>query len=473
MSVEVVDRQREVGQLQELAANPPALVILRGRRRIGKTFLLRVALTGDRVVHFQAEEQPRALQIEAFANECRRVVPGAPPLSFGTWADALQFVGDQATQAGPLVIALDEFQYLASSDPALVSTIQRFWDQWDSGGTPVMLVLSGSALSFMQGLLTGSRPTFGRSMYRPVLLPLSYRDCASFAPEGSSADTLIERFAVLGGTPQYQRWAGSRSLARILSEIILPPDAALHSEPENLVRLEAGIREPGPYFGVLQAIAEGYSSTSTIAGRLEIKQQLATQYLSRLQQLGYVARVEPLEPGGKSAARGHWTTIDPYFRFWFRYVLVNRSRLARGRIREVADEIRRDLPNFMGPVFEDVCRDWVGRYSALGEGALEVGSWWSRRSDVEVDVVTLEKKGYGLLGSCKWWRKRVGAAELDDLHRARAVMGPKAAQARLALFARGGFTPEVVERASLENVTLVGPDDLFGRLPQGPRRRDL
>ncbi|MBM3147276.1 MAG: hypothetical protein FJ000_05200 [Actinobacteria bacterium] len=461
MLTEVIDREREIGQLRELAADPPALVILRGRRRIGKTYLLRVALTGDRVIHFQAEEQPRTLQLEAFAKECSRLIPGAPPLSFAAWADAFRFIGDQAAQAGPLSIALDEFQYLASSDPALVSTIQRFWDQWDSDRTPVMLVLSGSALSFMQGLLTGSRPTFGRSVYRPVLLPLTYRDCAAFAPHGASSDTLVERFAVLGGTPQYQRWAGSRSLARILSETVLPPDAPLHSEPENLIRLEEGIRGPGPYFGVLQAIAEGYTSTSTIAGRLEVKQQLATQHLSRLQQLGYVARVEPLEPGHKGAVRGHWKTIDPYFRFWFRYVLVNRSRLARGRIDEVAAEIREDLPSFTGPVFEDICRDWVGRYSALGDGALEVGSWWSRRSDVEVDVVTLQKKGYGLLGSCKWWRRRVGVAELDDLYRARAALGPNAAQARLVLFARGGFTRELAERAALENVTLVGLTELF------------
>ena len=462
MPTDVVDRQREIAQLRELAADPPALVILRGRRRIGKTFLLRVALTGDRVVHFQAEEQPRALQLEAFAKECSRLVAGAPPLSFGTWADALHFVGTQAAEAGPLVIALDEFQYLASSDQALVSTIQRFWDHWDAERTPVMLVLSGSALSFMQGLLTGSKPTFGRSVYRPVLLPLTYRDCVAFAPEGATADTLIERFAVLGGTPQYQRWAGSRPLARVLSETVLPPDAPLHSEPENLIRLEEGVRGPGPYFGVLQAIAEGSTSTSTIAGRLEVKQQLATQYLSRLQQLGYVARVEPLEPGHKGASRSHWKTIDPYFRFWFRYVLVNRSRLARGRIEEVAGEIHDDLPNFTGPVFEDVCRDWVGRYSPLGEGALEVGSWWSRRSDVEVDVVTLEKKGYGLLGSCKWWRKRVGVAELDDLYSARAALGPSAAQAKLVLFARGGFSREVEERAALENVGLVGLAELFG-----------
>lgn len=458
----VVDRTCEIEHLQELAASPPALVILRGRRRIGKTFLLRVAFTGDRVVHFQAEEQPPALQIEAFARECRRLLPGAPPLRFGTWSDALQFVGDQALQTGPVVVALDEFQYLAASDSALVSIIQRFWDQWDAQGVPVTLVLCGSALTFMDGLLTEAKPTFGRSAYRPVLLPLSYRDCAAFAPEDGSLATLVERFAVLGGTPQYQCWAGSRSPARILSEVVLPPDAPLHSEPENLIRLEDGIREPGPYFGLLQAIAEGYSSTSTIAARLEMKQQLATQYLSRLRQLGYVARVKPLEPGARSTARACWRTIDPYFRFWFRYVLVNRSRLARGRIREVAADILNDLPTFIGPVFEDICRDWVGRYSALGEGALEVGSWWSRRSDTEIDVVTLEKNGYGLLGSCKWWRKRVGSAVLDDLYAARAALGPKAARARLALFARGGFTAEVRERAALENVTLVGLEELFG-----------
>ena len=146
----------------------------------------------------------------------------------------------------------------------------------------------------------------------------------------------------------------------------------------------------------------------------------------------------------------------------FRYVLINRSRLARGRIEEVVSEIRADLSNFIGPVFEDICRDWVGRYSPLGEGALEVGSWWSRPLDVEVDVVTLHKKGYGLLGSCRWRSRRVGAAELDDLYRARATIGPAAAQARLVLFSRSGFTAQLAERAAQEDVRLVGLTDLFG-----------
>ena len=461
MAIEIVDREREIEQLRELRAPAPALVILRGRRRVGKSFLLRVALPGDRVVSLQAEQKPLPLQLEAFARECSRLLPGAPPLVFADWSEALAFVERQAHEAGPLVVVLDEFQYLVGSDPALESTVQLHWDRWDRERVPVMLVLCGSALSFMAGLLSGSRPTFGRSNYRPLLLPLSYRDAAAFAPRRSSPVELIERFAVLGGTPQYQRWAGPRPLGKVIAEAILPPDAPLHSDPEHLIREEEEIREPGPYFGALEAIADGYTGTSAIAGRLQISQQLANKFLGRLEELVYVARVEPLEPGAKGAARAHWTISDPYFRFWFRYVFPNRSRLARGRIKEVASEIRSDLPTFVGPIFEDCCRTWIGRYSQLGQNALEVGSWWSRKHDVEIDLMTIDKKGYALLGSCKWWTKQAGVNVLDDLHRARALLGPKAAQAQLALFARSGFTDALRERATAENVALVGVADLF------------
>lgn len=461
VAVAIVDREREIGQLRELAAQPPALVVLRGRRRVGKSFLLSVALAGDRVISLQAEQQPRPLQLEAFARECSRLLPGAPPLAFRAWGEALEFVEAQARAGGPLIVILDEFQYLVASDPGLESTVQRLWDRWDAGGVPVLLVLCGSALSFMAGLLAGGRPTYGRSVYRPLLLPLTYDDAAAFAPAAASPTELVERFAVLGGTPQYQRWAGARPLGEVISKAILPIDAPLHSDPEHLIRAEAEIREPGPYFGALVAIADGYTTTSEIAGRLEIKQQLADKFLSRLEELGYIARSEPLQPNGKGARRAFWQIKDPYFRFWFRYVLPNRSRLARGRIREVAQEIRRDLSTFVGPVFEDCCREWVGRYSPLGEGALEVGSWWSRKHDVEIDVVTIEKRGYGLLGSCKWWTRKVGENILDELHEARAALGPKAAQAKLAIFSRAGFTDALHDRSKREDVSLVGVRELF------------
>ncbi len=462
MSREIVDRERELAELRNLAKRPPALVVMRGRRRVGKTFLLRVAYPGERVASVQAEEKPRSLQLEDMARACSHLTPGAPPLRFDGWGEAFEFVERQATATGPLVVILDEFQYLVASDPSLPSVVQRVWDRWDHQQTPAVLILSGSALSFMEGLLGGARPTYGRSVYRPLLSPLGYRDARAFAPSGSTPIDWIERYGVLGGTPQYQLWAGRRTLSEVIVHAILPSDSPLHGDPEHLIREEEGIRGPGPYFGALDAIAHGYTTTTAIAGRLEMSGQLLSKFLNRLQDLSYVARVDPVEADGVAPNRGHWKISDPYFRFWFRFVFSNRSRLARGRIDDVAKEIKRDLPTYFGMLFEDCCREWVGRYSDLGAGALDVGSWWSRKSDLEIDVVTRDKKGYSLLGSCKWSKNALREDVLDDLTRARALLGPRAACANLALFAREGFSEALRVRARREGVTLVDVDHLFG-----------
>lgn len=360
-----------------------------------------------------------------------------------------------------MVVILDEFQYLAASDPGLESTVQRYWDQWDADDVPVMLVLSGSALSFMESLLHGNRPTYGRASFRPLLLPLTYQDSAGFAARRASAGELIERYAVFGGTPQYQRWAGSGPVLEAIEDTCLYPDAPLHSEPENLIREEPGIREPGPYFGALESIAGGYAQTGAIAARLEISQQLTTRYLSRLADLGYIARAEPVEPRRPARARGYWRIVDPFFRFWFRYVLPNRSRLSRGRVAEVRDEISRDLSAHVGRVFEDCCREWIGRYSDLGSDAADVGSWWSRGNETEIDVVTVAKRRYAVLGSCKWTKRLVGEGALRDLEAAREVLGPAAENAQLVLFSRSGYTAALRRRADANGVTLVSVNDLF------------
>ncbi len=214
MPVEAVNRDRELRQFRAHAGNPPALVVLRGRRRVGKSFLLRTALADTRLISVQAEEQPRSLQLESFAIECARVIPGTPALSFASWGAAFSVLEAQALAAGPLVVVIDEFQRVAVQDRGIESAVQSAWDRWDHEGIPITLVLSGSALGFMDGLFKGRKPTHGRSVYRPLLLPLSYRDVSPFGPEGASSIEILERFSVLGGTPQYQRWAGTVTFAR-------------------------------------------------------------------------------------------------------------------------------------------------------------------------------------------------------------------------------------------------------------------
>lgn len=458
----LVDRAQELELLRRQRDSAPALVVVRGRRRIGKTFLLAHAFAGERVVSYQADEQPRSVQLAGFAAEAARLLPGVPPLQFGSWDEVLAFLGSQADEL-PLVVVIDEFQYAAQSEPALASIIQRHWDGWQTRGTPICLVLSGSALTFMEGLLSRDAPLHGRATYRPMIGPLDYRDAGELAPPRSSPEQLIERYAVIGGTPQYQVWAGRGRLEQVVRETILRKGAPLHEEPLTLIREEHGIRDPRRYFGVLAAIASGRTRNAQIASLLELPSSNVAVVLERLASLGYVQERTPLTPGARRR-RGYWQLGDPFLSFWFRRVQPNRSRLERDEALDaVWEQVAADLDTYVGRIFEDVCRRWLGRYSQIEQArdASAIGSWWSRDGRHEIDIACADRRQYTLLGSCKWSRRAIDEDALNALLKSRDALEGRAARARLALFARRGFTARLKRRAAREGVLLIRAADLF------------
>jgi uncharacterized protein len=454
----MIDRDDERARLSEAAANPPQLVVVRGRRRVGKSFLVDRSLEGRRLVSFQADEQPERGHLDGLAREGARLLPGSPPLVLSDWDAALGFLGSQAEHE-PLVVVLDEFQWMVQAQPALPSILQRHWDSWQRAGTPLTIVLAGSALTLMEELISHGSPLFGRADYRPLIEPLDYRHAAGFARPDSSAEALLRRYAVLGGTPQYQVWAGRGGISSVIRDRILSKGESLYEEPLHLLREEQKIREAGTYFAVLRAIAGGATQFNEIQQQARIPRNLDVM-LSRLEELGYVEKREPVETTSKRP-RGSYRIADPFFRFWFRYVFPNRSRLDRGRVDEVLTEIEADLDTFMGLAFEDCCRDWIGRYAPakLLPAPNRLGSWWARDGSVEIDVVGMTKNGYDLLGSCKW-SKRARTNVLGELLAARDRLGGAAANASLAIFARG-FESELSKRAEEEDVMLISADRLF------------
>jgi AAA+ ATPase superfamily predicted ATPase len=455
----MINRETEQAQLRAAQDGAPSLVVIMGRRRVGKSFLLAETLTGERVVSFQGDEQGEAQQLELLAEEAGRVLLGAPALRFDDWEAALTFFGAQAAQA-PLTLVLDEFQYLWNSQAALDSIIQRHWDRWQRQGVPVTLVLCGSALSLMEKLLAHGSPLYGRATARPLITPLDYRFAAEFA-RTNDPERLLRRYAVIGGTPQYQVWAGQGELSTIIRERILTKGAPLYEDPLHLLREGEGIRDPGTYLSILAAIARGATHHNEIAQQAGITTGNLSKKIERLEELGYVRPVFPIAADGRED-RSVYQIADPFFRFWFRYVARNRSRLERGRVDEVLAEVMDDLDNLMGLAFEDCCRQWVGRYAdedRVGRPE-QIGSWWSRDGSVEIDIVGVRRHRYQLLGSCKW-RRTVDEDVLDQLYEHRAALGGSAARARLALFARDGFSDRVLERANDENLLLVTAADLF------------
>jgi AAA+ ATPase superfamily predicted ATPase len=468
MDVErLVDREAEAAQLRELCANPPSFIVLRGRRRMGKSFLLSRTVPRGGLVSYQADQLTEADHLAALSTEVGRLLPGRPPISFDSWDDLLSFLPSQAAAASSITLLLDEFQYLVASQPALPSILQRHWDRWQREALRITLILSGSALSLMEQLLHHGSPLFGRADYRPLLGPLTFRDTAAFAGAGASPIALLERFAVVGGTPQYQRWAGPRAVRSIIRDEVLRKGRRLYEEPLQLLRGEEDVRSPGTYFSILKAIGAGRTRTNEIAEVIGQKVPLTVHTLNRLEELGYVELREPLTQTDRlqtnAPRRGIWRIADEFFRFWFRYVFPKRSALDRGDVDEVEEVVSASFDHHVATVFEDCCREWLWRYRPTDWNISwqELGSWWSRRGDVEIDIVGMRQQRYTLVAECKWSRNAVGVATLDGLYERRAHLGGAAAQARLAIFARAGFTDALRKRADKEKVILVSADDLF------------
>lgn len=463
----LVDREEEASRIRELCSNPPSFIVLRGRRRMGKSFLLSLTVPDQGLVSYQADQLTEADHLAALSAQVSHLLPGSPRVTFASWDDLLSYLPSQVVTIGPITLVLDEFQFLVNTQPALPSIIQRHWDRWQRERLPVTLILSGSALSLMEQLLHYGSPLYGRADYRPLLRPLTFREAADFASEGERPASLLERFAVLGGTPQYQAWAASAPVARIIRDLILTKGRPLYEEPLQLLRNEEDVRSPGTYFSILKAIAAGRTRTNEIADAIGQKVPATVRAMDRLEELGYIELREPLTEterlSGPAGRRGTWRVADEFFRFWFRFVFPNRSALDRGNVEEVAAAIRRDLDHHVSTVFEDCCRAWLWRYASHDEVGTwqELGSWWSRRGDVEIDIVAMRKSRYTLVGECKWSRNPVGAETLTRLKEARARLGGPATDARLVIFARSGFTDTLRQRAAGERVLLVSVEDLF------------
>jgi uncharacterized protein len=450
----MIDRQDELERLRAAAGESPELIVMRGRRRVGKSYLLNESFAEHRLVYFQADEGETRAHLDFLAAEVGGLMNA--PLAFGDWNDALRLLGEQAQQA-PLVVVLDEFQWMLTAEPALDSIIMRHYDRWARARVPITLVISGSALSMMERLVQSDRPLYGRAGYRPLLQPFDYRNAALFGSSGASAEQKLLRYGVLGGTAQYQVWAGQGSVGEILRRRILASDEPLFEEPLALIRGESEIREPGNYYAIMRAIARGATRFNEILQQSKVSSgQLLTNRLRRLEALRYIEERRPVAGNGSAT----WSVNDPFFRFWFRYVYPNRSRLQRGRIQEVRDAILADIDNHMGAVFEQVCREWAGRYSAdeCMAVAEDIGAYWTRTHDVEIDLVARGPRGISAVGSCKW-STRADAHDLDRLIELRGqVRG--AHNAALYLFARG-FHKSLRLRAERDGVRLVSAAELF------------
>ena len=465
-----IGRVSELAFLNELhSGDNPELYILYGRRRVGKTELLREFCRDKRHVYFQAAEVAEADNRRQLVSAMAEGL-GEPVLAtarFDDWEAPLQELARRAREER-LVVVLDEFPYLCNSTPGLPSLLQRFWDH-HARESQLLLILCGSAISFMENEVLAERsPLFGRRTAQQELLPFGFREAAMFVPHYGLEDSL-RVFGILGGMPMYlKRFSERVSVADNVQAHILRPQALLYEEPANLLRGE--LRDPGTYNSILDAIASGLTRSGEIAQRVGIAVTALGRYLSVLQELRLVRRVVSMgDRAPQKRSRGRYFLADNFLRFWYRFVLPHRSLLEVGEGRRVWQErIAPQLDEYMGRVFEDVCAEYIRchgreRLSSLPDGP--VGPFWHR--DSEIDLVWRSEDGRYSCAECKWTRRLVGGRDLEELRRKAEALPPDWREGlHFVLFSRRGFTKELTCRAAQEGVSLVGLEDLSA--PRAP-----
>ena len=369
-----VDRVRELAFLNSLLPRTQPtiaqMVLLYGRRRVGKTVLARhwAESTGLATIYWAAEREPANLQRrKLFAKMIGMALNQTP--TFESWADLWEafanLIGNQRR-----ILVIDEVTYAAESDEAFLSALQHAWDQ-RLKQSQLILILSGSHVHTMETLLARGSPLFGRFTGQWHLEPLSFGTLREFLPKWS-VDERIAAYAMMGGVPAYlERLIPERSLVDNIRDVILDPGGMFVAEPELLLYDE--VRDPRVYQAILQAIGSGAHTLDDIANATLISKTHLSSYLARLQELRFVERRLPatIPPQKIRLSRmGRYHLIDPFLRFYFRFVAPHRSEVGYQQASILA-LIKEQLRAFVGvTAYEELCRAWVATASQAGQAAL-------------------------------------------------------------------------------------------------------
>jgi len=457
-----IDRKRELEFLKRIYKEKQSqFIVIYGKRRIGKTELVKQFFKDIPHVYFLADKAPERDQLQALSEKIGLQFRDDFLISrgFGNWSDFFRYLKDKKRT----VIAIDEFPFLIESNKAIPSIFQKGWDEVLKE-SDVFLVLLGSSIGMMETDVLGYKsPLFGRRTGQLLVEPLGFRDAHKFMPK-MSREEFTSVYATLGGTPAYLlQFNPSRDLWHNIRHRILEKEAYLYSEPEFILREE--LREPRNYFAILRSISMGKTRPGEIINETGFEKSLVGKYLSVLTELHIIRREVPItEKSFEKSKKGIYMMNDPFFRFWFSFVYPNKSFIEEGEEDYVIhNKIKPGFEIFTSLVFEEICRSSVRKGALKGMKFSQVGRWWSK--DGEIDVVAVnEQENTILFGEAKWSSKKVGTDILSELKKNAAMVewGGKNRVEHYVLFSRKGFTEEMKRIADNEGIFLLSVDHMKG-----------
>jgi len=395
MIVRFVNRKNELSALEKLFEDSRAqLVIVYGRRRVGKTRLLQEFLKGKKGLYFYI---PRGGEETILGELSRAVEPEFfKGFRFQNFSAFLEYLSKKFDEK--YIVVIDEFQRLSECEGA-ISLMQKFWDE-DFSRRKAMMILSGSSIGVIRRVaLEGDAPLYGRRTYTIEVKPLEFLDLREWFKNYSGED-LVKIYAAFGGTPAYlEKIDEGVPPERNIIGLILKKGGALYDEPEYLLLEE--LRVPSHYMDILTAISFGKRTFSEISDFTKVRRENLTTYLSSLEMLKLISREHPVLVEKK---RTYYVMTDPFFEFWFRFVRPNKSVLELGLEESLWRNIEEDFNSYLGLVFERISREHI--VSKIRSGEIEIdadviGRWEYGGEEIDLIAYSSREKR-GILFEVKW-----------------------------------------------------------------------
>lgn len=467
-----IGRQTELTKLNAEYAHDSSFVVIYGRRRVGKTTLIKEFLKDKIAFYFLATEELESQSMKRLAGVVARTTnnPLLQKATFNDWLDLFQIIADYKPEEKKVMV-IDEFPYLVKTNPAFSSILQNAWDEILKDSN-VMLILSGSLIGMMQKYtLSYDSPLYGRRTAQIRLAPLPFTDV--FAVQEMSFEKAVEQYSVTGGVPKYlEFFEDGRVLEEQLKENVLAKSGFLYEEPNFLLKSESVTAVN--YFSIIKAIADGNHKLGKIAGVLGQETSALTPYLATLSDLGFIEKRTPVtEKNPEKSRKGLYFIADNFIRFWFRYVYPYKGELELDNMQIVMDEMGKDFTTrFVAFVYEDICKNIFAnlcKNDSISFVPSRIGSYWLNDfdGDTEIDICAVDSRNKRIfVGECKYHGKPVDALVYftlkDKVVNAREIKKAYPGYEIIyGVFSKSGFTQRMLDVAKENSgLLLINEDSL-------------
>lgn len=449
-------REKEILDLEKEYARDGGFVVIYGRRRIGKTTLIKQFIKSKTAFYFLATKEVESQSMKRFAGVIARTTGNSvlQKAAFSDWLDLFQAVADYRSNEKK-VLVIDEFPYLVKVNDSFPSILQNAWDEILNDSN-VMLILCGSLISMMKKhALSYESPLYGRRTAQMRIAPLPFTTV--YENQKLSFEEAAEQYSITGGVPKYMEFfSDGQPLYEQIKENVLSKNSFLYEEPNFLLTDE--VQVPTNYFSIIKVIADGNHKLGTIAGILGLETSALTPYLKTLSELGFIEKQVPVtEKNAEKTRKGLYFISDNFLRFWFRYVYPYKGELEIDNMQISLDELDKDFKEkFVAFAYKDICKEIFARLcsdKAIDFTPSKIGSYWlnDKSGNTQIDVMAVDTVNKRLFaGECKYHNQPIDADVYFELvkkvdNSAEIKSAFKGYTVIYGVFSKSGFTSRMTD----------------------------